>query len=145
MSSLRRGFGSKQWKSAIMQQDALVVTNERGDRGIVLRGLPLPMNADSQGQPMDYSEMARRFDEGTILLGVDRPGARKFFTDLGLRRIRDLIGEVPYFEWLLVRSSFMGAPICLLGSLAFAALAFHWWTILVAPFTLLVFIYWWVT
>jgi len=94
---------------------------------------------------MDHSEVVRCLDEGTILLGVDRAGARKFFTDLGLRQISHLTGEVPYIEWLVVRSSFLLAPLCVLGSLGCAVPAFHWYAILVGPLAVLLFAYWWCT
>ena len=94
---------------------------------------------------MDHSEVVRRFYEGSIQLGVDRPGARGFFTELGLDQMGDLTGEVPFVECFVVRGAFWLAPFCLLGSLVSAVLTFHWWALLADPVVMLLFMYWWGT
>ena len=92
---------------------------------------------------MKHDEVVRRFEDRTILLGVDRPGAGKFYTQLGLEKIRELTGEAPYVETMIVWGSYLLAPLFLVGSLVLAAVALHWWTVIAAPLTLLLFLYWW--
>ena len=74
-----------------------------------------------------YLEIIRLFDEDKIIIGIDRSDARKFFTDLSLSRIQDLIGEKPYIEKATVMTAFIAAPVLLLIAIVQAFFTFGWW------------------
>jgi hypothetical protein len=81
----------------------------------------------------EHADIVRRESEGQIRLGVDRPYARKFYTDIPIRVVEKETGEAPYLEKMVTFGCFLGSPIALLISSYFAVLAFGWWSAAVIP------------
>ena len=87
--------------------------------------------------------MVREHYAGKLLIGIPRPEARRFFTQLSLEEIAGLIGEHPFIEWLTVRSSWVLLHLAIPVSLFFAVLAFRWFAFLVVPVTICFMGFWW--
>lgn len=56
--------------------------------------------------------------------------ARRFYTDIPIKKIKEETGEAPYFEKLIVWFAFLFGPISLMTSLIIGFLAFNWWGII---------------
>jgi len=78
---------------------------------------------------MDYSDLVKLEKQGKIAIGVDRAMARKFYTDIPVKKIREETGEAPYFEKIIIWLAFLFAPISLLVSIIIGFWAFNWWGI----------------
>ena len=78
----------------------------------------------------DWKKTVELFYEDKLTFGVDRVGARKFFTDLSLSKIESMIGEKPYFEKMAIMGAFISAPICLIAAIVGAFFAFGWLALL---------------
>ena len=87
----------------------------------------------------EYKAFVAHANSGTLLIGIDRAFARKFYTDIPLSRIKEKTGEVPHFEKIVVWFAFISAPIALFASFALSALAFRWWTALAIPLSAIVY------
>lgn len=72
------------------------------------------------------------------LLFVDRAGAREFFGSIDCTAIRDAIGEPLHFERAVVTGGFLLAHLLLYTSVVLAAWSFGWWSMLVIPLSVLV-------
>jgi hypothetical protein len=81
----------------------------------------------------EHANLVRAEAAGTLLIGVDRPIARKFYTDVGVRDIQAKTGEAPYFEKLIVFACFLGSPTALLAAIGLSVVNFHWWSIAIIP------------
>jgi len=92
---------------------------------------------------MEHDEMVRLHHAGDLLIGIDRPAARRFFTRLSLEGIAGLIGERPFIEWFTVRSSFALFHLATAASLVLAVLAFRWFALIVVPVTIAFMALWW--
>jgi len=79
---------------------------------------------------MDHATLIKLEKQGKILIGVDRVMARKFYTDIPMRKIRRETDETPYFEKIIVWFVFLFGPISLLASIMIGFLAFNWWGII---------------
>src|SRR5713101_596519 len=88
----------------------------------------------------EYQALISRVHSGSLLIGVDRSMARKFYTDVPLSRIAAETGETPYFEKMVVLGAFVGGPVSLLASFIMAVLAFRWWAALAIPVSIVVYI-----
>jgi len=75
----------------------------------------------------EHKELVKLAKAGKILIGVDRVAARKLFTEVPLSKIQEMTGETPYFEKLLIMSTFILGPTALLTSVIVAFIAFGWW------------------
>jgi hypothetical protein len=64
---------------------------------------------------------------GKLLVGVDRPTARKVFTDLTVSRINEKTGYAPYLEKSIVLSLFVLGPLALVTSVVIVFFEFGWW------------------
>lgn len=87
----------------------------------------------------EYERLVQSAYDDRILVGIDRAFARRLYTDVATSQIEDVTGEAAYLEKLVVWFAFLSSPIAILGSVVLAAYAFHWWTLLIIPGTLL----WW--
>jgi len=81
----------------------------------------------------EHAEIVRDEDAGRLRIGIDRPVARKFYTDMSISSIEAETGEAPYFEKLLVFTCFIGGPIALLATIVFSVIYFHWWSVAIVP------------
>lgn len=81
----------------------------------------------------EHAELVEATYAGLIVIGVDRPYARKVFTDVPLARIQELTGEAPYFEKAVVWFVWIGSFLALPVSWVFAVLALGWWGLLTIP------------
>lgn len=88
----------------------------------------------------EYSQLVSRAQNGTLLIGLDRAIARKFYTDVPLRHVERETGEAPYFEKMVVFVAFLGAPLALAASFILAVLAFGWWAALAIPLSAIAYI-----
>lgn len=87
---------------------------------------------------IDFDELVRREASGQVVVGVDRPFARRFYTDLPVREIEAQTGEAPYFEKMVVYAAFIGGPLLLLVSLAESIWVLGWWSALFIPLAVIV-------
>jgi len=81
----------------------------------------------------EYQAIVSRIQTGSLLIGIDRSMARKFYTDVPLSRIEEQTGEAPYFEKAVVFGAFIGGPLALLASFVMAVFAFGWGAVLAIP------------
>jgi len=86
-----------------------------------------------------YKTLVQSAYDGRLLVGVDRVFARKLYTGMATSAIEEATGEAPYLEKLVVWFAFLASPVAMLGSAVLAAVAFHWWALLIVPVALL----WW--
>ena len=87
----------------------------------------------------EYKAFVAHAKSGTLLIGIDRAFARRFYTDVPLTRIKEETGEAPYFEKIVVWFAFISAPIALLASFILSVLAFRWWAVLAIPLSAIVY------
>jgi len=85
----------------------------------------------------EHAVLVKQESAGSILLGVDRAHARQFYTDISVRVVEEQTGEAPYFEKMTVWLSLIGSIVALLVSFWFAILAFRWWSVIVIPVALM--------
>ncbi|MDH3280933.1 MAG: hypothetical protein OEQ18_07365 [Gammaproteobacteria bacterium] len=88
----------------------------------------------------EFQALVAKIHSGTILVGVDRSVARKFYTDVPLGRIEAETGEAPYLEKAVVFGAMIGGPLALLVSFVFAVIAFGWWAALAIPVSILIYV-----
>ena len=86
----------------------------------------------------DHKQIVAEEEAGTLLIGVDRPTARKLFTDKPLRTITEEIGEPLYLEKAIVLSSFTLGFVLLWAAVILSVWAWHWWAILIGPITFVI-------
>lgn len=79
---------------------------------------------------LEYEDIIRLERQGKILVGVDRPSARRFYTDIPMSEIEEKTGEAPYFEKIVVWFFFIAGPISLVFSIILGFLILKWWGIL---------------
>jgi hypothetical protein len=82
---------------------------------------------------IDFDDVVSREASGKLLIGVDRPFARGFYTDVPLREVEARTGEAPYFEKGVVYLAFVGGPLLLVVSLVRSAWVLGWWSALFVP------------
>ena len=87
----------------------------------------------------EYKALVAHESSGALLVGVERPFARRFYTDVPVTRIKQETGEAPYFEKMVVWFAFISSPVALLSSFALSALAFGWWALLAIPLSAIVY------
>ena len=91
---------------------------------------------------MEHSEVITLEKEGKLLIGVDRPMARKFYTDVPVSKIKEETDEAPYFDKIIVWFAFLCGPIMLIASIVIAFFAFRWWgaiSIIICPIIFLIY------
>lgn len=81
----------------------------------------------------EHADIITQESQGKLRLGIDRPYARKFYTDVPLRLVEQETGEAPYFEKVVSYACFLGSPIALLLSSIVAIFTFGWWSVAVVP------------
>ncbi len=87
----------------------------------------------------EHDQLVSDESAGKLLIGIDRPVARRFFTDVKHRLIAEKIQERIYFERIVVQMAFYFSWIFPLTSIYFAIDGFGWWSFLIYPLSL---IYW---
>ena len=85
----------------------------------------------------EHETFAERAYSGEILVGIDRPFARRFYTDISLHVIKQETGEAPYFAKFFVLSAWVSAPLLLLLAAGLTILVLGWWATVVIPLGLL--------
>jgi len=75
----------------------------------------------------EYAELQNLEKEGKCIVGVGRPTAKTFFLRVPISQVEAETGYAPYFEKGVVFLFFLAGPICLVGSILAAFLAFGWW------------------
>ena len=88
--------------------------------------------------PDEHRQIIKEEEAGTLLIGVDRPSARKFFTDVPRQTLAEKLEEPLYLEKAIVLSSFVLGYALIAASVALSVRAFGWWAFLVATVTLVV-------
>jgi len=76
---------------------------------------------------MNRKEIVELEEQGKILIGIDRPMARKFYTDIPISEIKSKTDEAPYFEKIIIWFAFLMAPIALISSITLSFIALKWW------------------
>lgn len=89
---------------------------------------------------LDFDDLVQREKDGSVLLGVDRTFARRFYTDVALKEIEAKTGQAPYFEKTVVYAAFVGAPILLFLTLVRALWVLGWWSALGIPVAMAIWI-----
>ena len=75
----------------------------------------------------EHAELVELEKQGKIIVGVDRPIARSFFTNVSVSKIEKATGYAPYFEKGTVFFFFLLGPVALIASLVVSVFAFGWW------------------
>jgi hypothetical protein len=88
---------------------------------------------------MNHKNLVELEEQGKILIGIDRAMARKFYTDIPLKKIEEETGEAPYFEKIIVWIAFLFGPISLLASIILGFWFFKWWGIICLIFFSLIY------
>jgi hypothetical protein len=88
----------------------------------------------------DFDEVVRREADGSLLVGIHRSTARKFWTDVPIKDIEAHTGERPYAQKAIVYFAFVGGPVVLLASLIRAPWVLGWWAVLCIPLSLLIWV-----
>jgi len=88
----------------------------------------------------EHKQLAVDFYRGKLLFGFDRNVARKFFMDTSVRSIEDQTGEAPRVESFVVWALLVGGHIALITSLLLSVIVFEWWSALVIPVSVLVYV-----
>lgn len=83
---------------------------------------------------MNHKNLVELEEQGKIIIGMDRVMARKFYTDVSIRKIEEETGEAPYFEKIIVWFAFLFGPISLLASITLGFWFFNWWGIICLMF-----------
>ena len=81
----------------------------------------------------EYTTFVKSARDGNIVIGVDRPYARRLYTDVSISLIAGATGEAPYLEKLVVWFAFLCCPISAIAAFILAGFAFHSWAILIIP------------
>ena len=81
----------------------------------------------------EFQSLVTRIESGSLLIGVDRHLARKFYADSKISRIKEATGEAPHLHKFVVFAATIMGWWTLLASFVFAILAFSWWAVLVIP------------
>ena len=81
----------------------------------------------------EFNTLVARERAGSVLVGIDQTVARQFFTDLSFKDLELRTGETLYVEKSVVVTAQITGPLLLLVSMAFAPLAFGWWSVLAIP------------
>jgi hypothetical protein len=89
----------------------------------------------------EYRQLVSQAYKGTLLIGLDRANARKFYTDIPLKNVEQQTGEVPYVEKVVVMGAFLGAPLALVASCFLGVLAFGWWAVPAIPLSLVIYFF----
>jgi len=82
----------------------------------------------------EHAQLINSIRQGAVLLGIDRPFARRFYTDTPLSVMKENTGEERYLEKGLVWLAFLGGPLTLLSSGILSISVLKWWDILFIPF-----------
>jgi len=86
----------------------------------------------------EHTALCREAREGKILIGVDRALARRFYSRVPIQKIEEDTGEALYMEKLTIVGAMMLSPTLLIVSMGLAAVAFQWWSALLIPIALFV-------
>jgi hypothetical protein len=92
-----------------------------------------PFNHERTTMQVDldrFHEVVAAEGRGEIIVGVDRPSARKFYTDVPAAEIRKHTGAVPYIEMAITRGALFGSPICLIVAEILSIRVLGWWSVL---------------
>ena len=89
---------------------------------------------------LDFDDLVRREADGSVLLGVDRTFARRFYTNVSLNEIEARTGQTPYFEKAVIYTALVGAPVLLLLSVIRSPWVIGWWSALSIPVAVLIWI-----
>lgn len=89
---------------------------------------------------LTHSELVNQEQQGKLLIGIDRPFARRFYTETPIATVLAETGEAPYFEKHTTFSVFFGGPLLLLSACISAAMFFAWWAALAIPVFLFIWI-----
>jgi hypothetical protein len=86
-----------------------------------------------------HRQLRLRAERDEVLIGIDRPAARTFYTNVSLSRMRELTGESPLATKAAVMAAFVCGPLFLLGAIVLAFFAFGWWALAVAPAAIVIY------
>ncbi len=88
--------------------------------------------------PEEHKQIVEDEKAGKLLIGVDRPSARKFFTDVPRKTLEAKLGEPLYLDKAIVLSSFVLGYLMILAAAGLSIWAFGWWGIAAGVATLVV-------
>lgn len=74
----------------------------------------------------EHAELVELEKQGKVVVGVDWPTARYFFTTASVSKIESATGYAPYLEKGTVFFFFLLGPLALIGSFVASVLAFGW-------------------
>ena len=89
----------------------------------------------------EYRQFVQDVNAGRIMIGVDRPFARKVYTKMSFSAIQQATGETPFIEKAVVLFAFVAQAIAILGAFVLAVFAFRWWAFLVIPVVAILWFY----
>ena len=73
-----------------------------------------------------FEEIVGLWQQGKLLIGVDRALARKFFMDVSISEVVENTGEAPYFEKMIIWLAFLAGYIGIITSIILGFFAFGW-------------------
>ncbi|MBI5573273.1 MAG: hypothetical protein HY919_01800 [Elusimicrobia bacterium] len=76
---------------------------------------------------MNHGKIIELENQGKILIGIDRPMDRKFYTDIPISEIKSKTDDAPYLEKIIIWFVFLTAPIALISSIILAFISLRWW------------------
>ena len=88
---------------------------------------------------MDAIEHRRILEEertGQLLIGIDRPLARQFFTNTSHAAVQSEIGEPVHFQRFMVKGAFISGYLLAVTAIGVSIWAFGWWSLLIGPLAL---------
>lgn len=89
---------------------------------------------------IDYKNLVELEKKNKILIGVGRIMARKFYTDIPIKKIEKETDEAPYFEKMIILPVFLLGPVLFLISIILGFLVFGFWGIIFFALSLFIYI-----
>jgi hypothetical protein len=89
----------------------------------------------------EYAQLVQAVHANRATIEVDRVFAKKLYTSVPMDTMEQTIGEVPYFEKGIVCCALFASPVLLIGGIALSVFGLRWWTLIVAPIAVIL----WVT
>lgn len=124
-------IGSERARRRTLKSRAPASRQSRASR----RGCELTSMNDAE-----HASLVELEKRGKIVVGVDRPTARSFFTRTSVSKVENATGYAPYLEKWTVFFFFLMGPLALIGSIIAAILAFSWWALAVGAVCLVVYL-----
>ena len=92
---------------------------------------------------MEHADFVQAYQSGSLVLGVNRPGSRRLFTDHSMQELAELTGEDLHLEKLVITALLLVSLLLLLLSVGLVVITYGWWSIGVGPIALALYVLYW--